>query len=173
MKTDENSRMAALAGIIADLKAENIELTQCVDLLTEKHNEVLRQLNDKEKHEPSVEGRTPSELTEALDKCEVLEKDNKLLKQQCVHLQMERNEAKTRADDCENQNKELFRQIQRFEQSEFMKIGAACTCKPFAPGDEPVKVGSAKCVNCRHFLKMDKDFCVLCACRYDGTAKTE
>lgn len=173
MKTDENSRMAALAGIIADLKAENIELTQCVDLLTEKHNEVLRQLNDKEKPEPSVGGSTLGELTEALDKCEDLEKDNKILKLQCSQLQMERNEAKTRADDCENQNKELFRQIQRFEQSEFMKIGAACTCKPFAPGDEPVKVGSAKCVNCRHFLKMDKDFCVLCACRYDGTAKTE
>lgn len=111
MKTDENSRMAALAGIIADLKAENIELTQCVDLLTEKHNEVLRQLNDKEKPEPSVGGSTLGELIEALDKCEDLEKDNKILKLQCSQLQMERNEAKTRADDCENQNKELFRQI--------------------------------------------------------------
>lgn len=36
-----------------------------------------------------------------------------------------------------------------------------------APEDSPVKVGSTKCVTCRHFLKMDKSFCVLCACRYD------
>ena len=173
MKTEENSRMAALAGIIADLKAENIELTQCVDLLTEKHNEVLRQLNGKEKHEPSAGGSTLGELTEALDKCEALEKDNKILKLQCSLLQTERNEAKTRADDCEYQKEELLRQIHRFEQSEFMKIGTACTCRVLAPGDDPIKVGSAKCVNCRHFLKMDKDFCVLCACRYNGTTKTE
>lgn len=167
MKTDENSRMAALAGIIADLKAENIELTQCVDLLTEKHNEMLRQLNDKKKPEPSVGGCTLGELTEALDKCEDLEKDNKILKLQCSQLQMERNEAKTRADDCENQNKKLFRQIQRFEQLDFMEIGVACSYKSFAPEDSPVKVGSTTCVTCRHFLKMDKSFCVLCACRYD------
>lgn len=167
MKTDKNSRMAALAGIIADLKAENIELKQCVDLLTEKHNEVLRQLNDKEKPEPSAGGYAISEQTEALDKCEALEKDNKLLKQQCSLLQMERNEAKSRADDCEYQKEKLLRQIQRFEQSDFMEIGVACSYKSFAPEDSPVKVGSTECVTCRHFLKMDKSFCVLCACRYD------
>lgn len=173
MKTDKNSRMATPTGIIVDLKAENIGLTLCADLLTEKHNEVLRQLNDKEKPEPSAGGSTLDELTEALVKCESLEKDNKLLQQQCVHLQMECNEAKTRADDCEHQRKDLFRQIQRFEQSEFKEIGTACTCQVLAPGDDLVKVGSGKCLNCRHFLKMDKNFCVLCACRYDGTKAAE
>lgn len=124
-------------------------------------------MNDKEKPEPSAGGYAISEQTEALDKCEALEKDNKLLKQQCSLLQMERNEAKFRADDCEYQKEKLLRQIQRFEQSDFMEIGVACSYKSFAPEDSPVKVGSTECVTCRHFLKMDKSSCVLCACRYD------
>lgn len=173
MKTEENKRMLALSYIVADLKAENIEMTQRVHQLMDDYNKVVRQLSGKEKREPDAKGYTLGELTEALDKCESLEKDNKLLKLQCVQLQTERNEAKTRADDCEHKRKELFRQIQRFEQSDFKEIGTACTCQVLAPGDDLVKVGSGKCLNCRHFLKMDKNFCVLCACRYDGTKATE
>lgn len=90
-----------------------------------------------------------------------------MLKQQCVQLQTERDEAQARADDYKHQKNELFIQIQRFEQSDFMEIGVACSYQSFAPEDSPVKVGSTKCVTCRHFLKMDKSFCVLCACRYD------
>ena len=167
MKTEENNRMEALACIIADLKAENMMMTERVHQLTDDYNKVVRQLRGMEKHEPNTEGYTLGELTEALDKCEALEKGKKELKQQCVHLQMERNEAKSRADDCEYQRKELLRQIQRFEQSDFMEIGVVCSYQSFAPEDSPVKVGSTKCVTCRHFLKMDKSFCVLCACRYD------
>ena len=168
MKTEENKRMEALAYIIANLKAENIELEQSMRQLTEKHNEVLRQLNGKEKHEPGAEDHTLGELAEALDKCEALKKDNKMLKQQCVQLQTECNEAKTCVNDCEHQKNELFRQIQRFEQLDFMEIGVACPYQSLAPGDSPVKVGSTKCITCRHFLKMDKSFCVLCACCYDN-----
>lgn len=96
-----------------------------------------------------------------------LKVENIELKQQCVQLQTERNEAKTRVNDCEHPKNELFRQIQRFEQLDFMEIGVVCTYQSFAPEDSPVKVGSTGCVTCRHFLKMDKSFCVLCACRYD------
>ena len=142
----KNNRMETLAYIITD---------------------VVSQLRGMEKHEPNTEGYTLGELTEALDKCEALEKGKKELKQQCGHLQMERDEAKNRADDCEHQRKELLRQIQRFEQSDFMEIGIVCFHPSFALEDSPVKVGSTKCVTCRHFLKMDKSFCVLCACRYD------
>lgn len=163
----KNNRMETLAYIIADLKAENVELEQRVHQLVEDYNDVARQLRGKEKHEPNTEGYTLGEQIEALDKCEALEKEKKELKQQCVHLQMERNEAKNRADDCEHQRKEWLRQLQRFEQSDFMEIGVVCSYRVFAPEDSPVKVGSTKCVTCRHFLKMDKSFCVLCACRYD------
>lgn len=173
MKTEENNRMEALACIIADLKAENMMMTERVHQLTDEYNDVVRQLRGMEKHEPNTEGYTLGELTEALDKCEALGKGIKELKQQCAHLQMERNEARSCADDCEHQRKELFKQIARFEQSEFKEIGTACTSRSFAPGDNPVKVGSTECCTCRHFLKTDKDFCVLCACHYDGMKAME
>lgn len=169
----KNNRMEVLAYIIADLKAENMELVQRVHQLVDDYNDVVHQLNGKEKHDPNREGYTLGELTEALDKCEALEKDYKQLKQQCVQLQTERNEAKTRADDCESQKEELFKQIVRFDKSEFKEIGTACTCRPFTSKDSPVKVGSTECVICRHFIKMDKSFCVLCACRYDNAKNME
>lgn len=163
----KNNRMETLAYIIADLKAENVELEQRVHQLVDDYNDVVSQLRGMEKHEPNTEGYTLGELTEVLDKCEALEKGKKELKQQCVHLQMERNEAKSRADDCEHQRKELFKQIARFDKSEFKEIGTVCAHRPFASEDNPVKVGSTECCTCRHFLKMDKSYCVLCACRYD------
>lgn len=89
MKTEENNRMEALACIIADLKAENMMMTERVHQLVDDYNNVARQLRGKEKHEPNTEGYTLGELTEALDKCEALEKGKKELKQQCVHLQMD------------------------------------------------------------------------------------
>lgn len=173
MEKETNNRMEALAYIIADLKAENMMMTERVHQLVDDHNNVARLLRGKEKHEPNTEGYTFSELTEALEKCEALEKEKKELKQQCAHLQMERIEAKSRADDCEHQRKELFKQIARFDKLEFKEIGTSCTSKPLAPKDNLVKVGSTECCTCRHFLKMDKYFCVLCACHYDGMKAME
>ena len=49
MKTEENKRMEALAYIIADLKAENIELEQRVHQLMDDYNDVVRQLRGLEK----------------------------------------------------------------------------------------------------------------------------
>lgn len=173
MEKKENNRVETLAYIIADLKAENVELEQRIHQLVDAYNDVVRQLNGKEKHEPNTEGFTLGELTEALDKCEVLEKENKQLKQQNILLLTDRNEAKTRADDCEYQRKELFKQIARFDKSEFKEIGTVCARRPFASENNPVKVGSTECCTCRHFLKMDKSYCVLCACRYDNTKAME
>ena len=110
MEKETNNRMEALVCIIADLKAENMMMTERVHQLVDDYNNVARQLRGKEKHEPNTEGYTLSELTEALEKCEALEKEKKELKQQCAHLQMECNEAKSRADDCGHQRNELFKQ---------------------------------------------------------------
>ena len=44
MKTEENNRMEALACIIADLKAENMMLTERVHQFTDDYNDVARQL---------------------------------------------------------------------------------------------------------------------------------
>lgn len=174
-KKEEISRVHVLGEMVADLKVENIQLTRRVHELMDNYNRVVRQLQDKEKHESSPTGYTLGELTEALDKCESLEKDNKLLKQQCIQLRMERNEAKTHVADCEHQKEELFKQISRFNNSEFLKFGVVCSHRVFAPGDNPVMVGSDKCCNCRHLVKVDVfgKKCVLCAVRYDNTKEKE
>ena len=43
MKTEENKRMLALSYIVADLKAENMELVERVQELVEKYNDVVKQ----------------------------------------------------------------------------------------------------------------------------------
>lgn len=48
MTTEENKRMLALSYIVADLKAENIELVQRVHQLVDDYNKVVHQLNSKE-----------------------------------------------------------------------------------------------------------------------------
>lgn len=49
MTTEENKRMLALSYIVADVKAENIELEQRVHQLMADYNEIARQLRGKEK----------------------------------------------------------------------------------------------------------------------------
>lgn len=49
MKTEENNRMEALACIIADLKAENMMLTERVHQLVDDYNDVVRQLNEEKR----------------------------------------------------------------------------------------------------------------------------
>ena len=46
MKEEENKRMLALSYIVADLKAENIELAQRVQQLVDDYNDVVRQFTD-------------------------------------------------------------------------------------------------------------------------------
>ena len=81
MKTEENKRMLALSYIVADLKAENIELAQRVHQLENDYSDVVRQLNGKETHK----GEDPAKLFLAdmqkmRDHCDMLEKENRKLK---------------------------------------------------------------------------------------------
>lgn len=172
MTTEENKRMLALSCIVADLKAENMELEQRVHQLVDDYNEEVRQLNGKETHKDEDHARLLlGNMQKMRDHCDKLEKDNEQLKRQCVQLQIERNEAKTHADECELQKEELFKHIARFETSEFLKTGDYCTHRDVLPDGAPVKVGSEVCMCCRHLIKVDEsgEKCVLCACRYDNT----
>ena len=176
MKTDENKRMLALSCIVADLKAENMELEQRVQQLVDEYNDVVRQLNGKETRKDEDFVRLLLDNMQKMrDHCDKLEKDNEQLKRQCVQLQTERNEAKTHADECELQKEELFKHIARFENSEFLKIGDACTHRGFSSDGDFVKVGSGICYRCGHLIKVDESGknCVLCACRYDNTKADE
>ena len=176
MKTEENKRMLALSYIVADLKAENIELAQRVHQLVDDYNEVVRQLNGNGTHKDEDPAKLLlGNMQKMRDHCDKLEKDNEQLKRQCVQLQTERNEAKTHADECELQKEELFKHIVRFETSEFLKIGDDCPHRDLLPGGTPVKVGHVKCNCCRHLIKVDVHGrkCVLCAWCYDNTKAEE
>ena len=176
MKTEENKRMLALSYIVADLKAENIELAQRVHQLMDDYNDVVSQLNGKETRKDEDPAKLLlGNMQKMRDHCDMFEKENEQLKRQCVQLQTERNEAKTHADECELQKEELFKHIARFENSKFMKTGNVCTHRHCLPNDNPVKVGSAECNSCRHLIKVDvwDKKCVLCAWCYDNTKAEE
>ena len=176
MTAEEDKRMLALSYIVADLKAENMELVERVHQLVDDYNDVARQLrgmeNRKDKDSPK---QTLDELKQMRDHCDKLEKDNEQLKRQCVQLQTERNEAKTHAEECDLQKEELFKYFARFNISEFLKIGDDCTHRDLLPNGKPVKVGSEACRSCPHIIKEDVSGkkCVLCAYCYDNKKAKE
>ena len=176
MTTEENKRMLALSYIVADLKAENMELVERVQQLVDKNNDVVRQLYGKgTRKDDGIEGLLLSDMQKMRDHCDMLEKNIEQLKRQCVQLQTERNEAKTHAEQCDIVQEDLCKHIARFEKSEFLKIGDACTHRGFSPDGDFVKVGSAECNSCWHLLKVDVHGrkCVLCAWCYDNTKAEE
>lgn len=80
MNTEENKRMLALACIVADLKAENMELEQRVQQLAADYNDVAHQLNGKEKHKDEDPARLLLDNMQKMrDRCDELEKENREL----------------------------------------------------------------------------------------------
>lgn len=81
MKTEENKRMLALSCIVADLKAENMELVERVHQLEDDCNDVVRQLDGKEKHKDEDPARLLLDNMQKMrDHCDKLEKENRELK---------------------------------------------------------------------------------------------
>ena len=77
----KNNRMETLAYIIADLKAENVELEQRVHQLVEDYNDVASQLRGMEKRkneDPSKQ--TSFDITQLRDHCDKQERENNELK---------------------------------------------------------------------------------------------
>ena len=176
MKEEENKRMLALAYMVADLKAENMELVERVHQLVDDYNKVVRQLREMEKRkDEDPANKTLDELKQLRDHCDMLEKNIEELKRDCVQLQMERNKAKTRADECDMIAEDLFKHIARLETSEFLKIGDDCPHRDSLPDGHRVKVGSDVCRSCPHMIKMDVygKKCVLCAYCYDNKKAKE
>ena len=80
MTTEENKRMLALSYIVADLKAENIELAQRVQQLVDDYNEVVRQLNGKETHKDEDPAKLLlGNMQKMRDHCDKLEVENREL----------------------------------------------------------------------------------------------
>ena len=80
MKTEDNKRMLALSCIVADLKAENIELAQRVQQLVDDYNDVVRQLNGNEKRKDKNSKPTLGEVLDVRSRCYKLEVENRELK---------------------------------------------------------------------------------------------
>ena len=80
MKTEENKRMLALSCIVADLKAENMELVERVHQLVEEHNETDHHLNGKETRKDEDPARLLlADMQKMRDHCDMLEKENREL----------------------------------------------------------------------------------------------
>ena len=81
MTTEENKRMLALSYIVADLKAENIDLAQRVQQLVDDYNEVVRQLNGKETRKDEDPAKLLlGNMQKMRDHCDKLEVENRELK---------------------------------------------------------------------------------------------
>ena len=80
MNPEENKRMLALSYIVADLKAENIELVQRVHQLMDDYNDVVRQLDGKETHKDEDPRLLLDNMQKMRDHCDMLEKENRELK---------------------------------------------------------------------------------------------
>lgn len=81
MNQEENKRMLALSCIVADLKAENMELEQRVQQLVDDYNEVVRQLDGKETHKDEDPARLLLDNMQKMrDHCDKLERENRELK---------------------------------------------------------------------------------------------
>ena len=178
MKTEENKRMLALSYIVADLKAENIELAQRMHQLADDYNDVARQLNGKETHrDDDIEGLLLRDMQKMRDHCDKLEKDNEQLKRQCVQLQIERNEAKTHAEQCdiiqkemrdhcdklEKENRELERfakAIHSFVKDKNLYMAKGANCQYYKDGPH---VCSTFCLECKSCLGVIDGVGVICA----------
>ena len=80
MKTEENKRMLALACIVADLKAVNMELVERVHQLENDYNDVARQLEEREKHKDEDPAKLLlGNMQKMRDHCDKLEKENREL----------------------------------------------------------------------------------------------
>ena len=176
MKTEENKRMLALSCIVADLKAENMELEQRVQQLMDDYNNVVRQLDDNvNRKDEDQSNPTLDDMQHLRDHCDMLEKNIEQLKRECIQTQLERNAAKTRADECDMIAEDLFKHIARLETSEFLKIGDDCPYRDSLPNGQHVKVCSEVCRSCPHMIKLDVSGkkCVLCAYCYDNKKDEE
>ena len=81
MTTEENKRMLALSCIVADMKAENMELEQRVHQLVDEYNEVVRQLNGNKKRNGKDSSKpTLYEMQQMREHCDKLERENRELK---------------------------------------------------------------------------------------------
>ena len=135
MTAEENKRMLALSCIVADLKAENMELEQRVHQLVDDYNDVVRQLNDNKKRN----GKDSSKPTIG---------EMQQMREHCDHTEW-----------MNNGMDRFVKAMHEFviDKNLYMKKGSEC---PFRPGC--VHVCSLYCLECNSGLSVIKEHGVIC-----------
>ena len=135
MKTEENKRMLALSCIVADLKAENMELLKRMQNISAEFADVLCRLNEKEKR--MNECSSTNNLVEL-----------RQMQEQCDKMETENRELKFFAKGIQSfvKDKKLF-----------MKKDMEC---PYHP--DGVSVGSLRCLECNLCLGVLDGIGVIC-----------
>lgn len=100
MKTEENKRMLALSCIVADLKAENMELEQRVHQLVDEYNNVVRQFGAQENRKDNQLKQTTFEMREQYDKLEREYKELRFLAKGIYSFVKEKNLYIKKDDEC-------------------------------------------------------------------------
>lgn len=142
MTAEENKRMLALSCIVADLKAENMELVERVHQLVDGYNDVVRQLNGNEKRKDEKPARqTLGEMRQMRDHCDKLETENRELERfvKAIYTFVKNN-------------------------SIYMRKGTSCIYKQ----DNPA-VCSTPCLECDSCLGVIEDHGVICGQRLKRT----
>ena len=142
MTAEENKRMFALSCIVADLKAENIELAQRVHQLVDDYNEVVRLLNGNEKRKDKNSKPTLGEVLDVRSRCYKLEVENRELKRfaKAMHTFVKNN-------------------------SIYMRKGTSCIYKQYNPA-----VCSTPCLECDSCLGIIEGHGVICEKRLMGAS---
>ena len=142
MTTEENKRMLALSCILADMKAENIELAQRVHQLVDEYNDVVRQLNGKQKRKDKNSKPTLGEVLDVRSRCYKLEVENRELKRfaKAMHAFVKNN-------------------------SIYMRKGTSCIYKQYNPA-----VCSTPCLECDSCLGIIEGHGVICEKRLTGAS---
>ena len=138
MTTEENKRMLALSYIVADLKAENIELAQRVQQLVDDYNDVVRQLNGKGTHKDE-------------DPAKLLLGNMQNMRDHCDHPESENNGL----DRVVKAMREFV-----IDKNLYVKKNNEC---PYRPGG--IRIGSFRCLGCTSCLSVIKGHGVICETR--------
>ena len=136
MTTEENKRMLALSYIVADLKAENIELAQRVQQLVDDYNDVVRQLDGKGTHKDE-------------DPAKLLLDNMQKMRDHCDKLEVENRELKGFA-----------KAIHSFVKDKKLYMAKGANCQYYKDGPH---VCSTFCLECKSCLGVIEGLGVICA----------
>ena len=136
MTTEEKKRMLALSYIVADLKAENIELAQRVQQLVDDYNDVVRQLDSKETHKDE-------------DPAKLLLDNMQKMRDHCDKLEVENRELKGFA-----------KAIHSFVKDKKLYMAKGANCQYYKDGPH---VCSTFCLECKSCLGVIEGLGVICA----------